>query len=247
MIETDVVEEALRIHRAASQRELELRVTGGVAVRLHSTASLPPSLTRVPQDIDVVVPKGSGRPTGELLTALGYEPNERFNMMNSGRRALFYDTVNDRQLDVFVGEFQMCHAIPITARIDVEPLTVPLAELLLTKLQIVELNEKDQRDIFALVHEHTIGDGDADTINGDAIAALCAADWGLWRTVTLNLARSRVQLDDGLLPSSARELIGVRLAALEARIDVEPKGRRFMLRARVGDRKRWYLEPDEVG
>jgi Uncharacterised nucleotidyltransferase len=243
----DIVDEALRVYGAAEEQQVPVRLMGGIAVQLHSATALPESLVRTPKDIDIAVPRKSGQAAGELLERLGYEPNKRFNMMNRGRRALFYDMENERQLDVFVGGFEMCHTIPITDRIDVEPITLPLAELMLTKLQIVELNEKDQRDILALLFEHDVGESDAGTINAKYIAKLCADEWGLWRTAKLNVERIREALKVHDLEPADRDRIATRLESLWRRVDDEPKGARFKLRDRIGDRKRWYEEPDEVG
>lgn len=243
----NIVDEALRVYGAAQEQQVPVRLMGGIAVQLHSATALPESLVRTPKDIDIAVPRKSGEAAGELLERLGYEPNKRFNMMNRGRRALFYDMDNERQLDVFVGGFEMCHTIPITDRIDVEPITLPLAELMLTKLQIVELNEKDQRDILALLFEHEVGESDAGTINAEYIAKLCANEWGLWRTAKLNVERSREALKVHDLDPTDRDRIAERLQSLWRRVDDEPKGTRFKMRDRIGDRKRWYEEPDEVG
>jgi hypothetical protein len=243
----DIVDEALRVYGAAEEQQVPVRLMGGIAVQLHSATALPESLVRTPKDIDIAVPRKNGQAAGELLERLGYEPNKRFNMMNRGRRALFYDMENERQLDVFVGGFEMCHTIPITDRIDVEPITLPLAELMLTKLQIVELNEKDQRDILALLFEHDVGESDAGTINAKYIAKLCADEWGLWRTAKLNVERIREALKVHDLEPADRDRIAARLESLWRRVDDEPKGARFKLRDRIGDRKRWYEEPDEVG
>lgn len=243
----DIVEEAVRVHTAAEEQNVAVRVMGGIAVVLHSASQLPSWLVRKPKDIDLVAPKGAGKAMRSVLEGLGYEPNARFNTMNSGRRALFYDMVNERQLDVFIGEFEMCHTLPIAERLTIEPVTIPLAELLLTKMQIVQLNEKDQRDILALLYEHEVGDTDAETINGAYIARLCAADWGLWRTVKMNIERSRERLQDPEVEPDTRRLLDERLSKLWSVLDAEPKSARFRMRDRVGDRKRWYLEPDEVG
>jgi hypothetical protein len=112
---------------------------------------------------------------------MGYEANERFNAMNVGRRLLFYDLPHGQQIDVFVGTFEMCHKIAIAGRLDQDPETVPLAELLLTKLQIVQLNEKDLEDLWAIVYHHELAENDADAINAKFLATLLAADWGLWQ------------------------------------------------------------------
>src|SRR5262249_37308298 len=157
MTAEDMVDEARRIIDAAAEEKVPLRLIGGVAIRLHSDG-LPPALQRPYQDIDLVTTGKGGRSAVKLLSALGYTPNDRFNAMNAGRRAVVYDVERERQIDVFVGEFHMCHKIDIAGRLDVDNPTIPLAELLLTKLQIVQLNRKDIVDIAAILYEHEVGE-----------------------------------------------------------------------------------------
>ena len=139
----------------------------------------------------------------------------------------------------------MSHEIPLEGRLDLEPLTVPLAELLLTKLQIAELNEKDVRDSIALLHGHAVGEEDGDTVNAARVAELLSDDWGLWRTITGNLAVCRDHVSRYPLAQGEAELIAERIDALSARIEAEPKSRAWRLRARIGERKRWYETPEE--
>ena len=140
----------------------------------------------------------------------------------------------------------MCHEIPFDGRLTPGEQTVPLAELVLTKLQIVELNEKYVRDTALLFYGHEVSDHDDEAINGERIAELCAGDWGLWRTITHNLERCREHLGDYSLPEEDAQRISDRLGDLLARIEARPKSRGWKLRARVGERKRWYELPDEV-
>jgi hypothetical protein len=242
----DMLEETARLLAMADERKLLMRVTGGIAVALHADDGLPESLRRPWKDIDFATVKGSSRGVTALFEAAGYEADRQFNALNGHRRLLFFDQANRRQVDIFVGTFQMCHEIPLTQRLELEPVTIPLAELLLTKLQIIELNEKDQRDILALLASHDVGSGDAETINADLVARLCANDWGLWRTVKLNVERSEQALPGYEVPADARARIGAGLRALWERIEREPKPTRWRLRDRVGDRVRWYEEPEEV-
>jgi hypothetical protein len=159
---------------------------------------------------------------------------------------LFFDRENDRQVDVFIGAFRMCHEIPLNERLTVQERTVPLAELLLTKLQIIELNEKDVRDTLLLVHGHEVADHDGDAINGARIAELCASDWGLWRTITANVQKVIEHSGDYDVPDAERERMTARLRAVLDRIEAEPKSRGWKLRAKIGERKRWYDLPEEV-
>ncbi len=241
----DIVAEAERVMDGAKARDVPLRLIGGLAVQLH-TPAMHPALARSYGDIDTATVKGEGGAVTELLTGLGYEPARQFNALQGASRLLFYDRANARKLDVFVGGFELNHSIPITARIDVEARTIPLAELLLTKLQVVEFTEKDVRDTVALLLDHEVGDHDRETINADLIATLTARDWGLWRTTQLNLERLREGVATLALEPADRQLVLDRIDSLWERIEREPKSRRWRLRARVGDRKRWYEVPDEV-
>jgi hypothetical protein len=241
----DIVAEAERLLAAAHADDVPVRLIGGLAVYFHAT-EIPLALRRQYEDIDVATAKGASRSTGDLFVKLGYEPAKEFNVLQGDRRMLFYDKRNDRKLDVFVGTFQMCHVIPITGRMALDDRTIPLAELLLTKLQVVELTEKDLRDIVTLLDGHDIGAHDDDWINGDFVASLTADDWGLWRTVKLNLERLREQIDSLPVGADTRGRALERADALWERIEREPKSRKWRVRDRVGDRKRWYEVPDEV-
>ena len=240
-----VVDEAERLLDQAQRDGATLALLGGVAVRLHAL-EIPPSLDREYKDIDFAVPKGRGSDADKLLRGAGYEPEIVFNAMNGKERMLFHDNQHGRQIDVFVGSFRMCHEIPFGNRLVAGERTVPLAELLLTKLQIVELNEKDVRDTVLLFHGHEVSDHDEDAVNGARIGELCASDWGLWRTITGNLDRCREHLNDYALPDADRDQIGSRLDAVLERIEQAPKTRGWKLRAKIGERKRWYDLPEEV-
>jgi hypothetical protein len=136
--------------------------------------------------------------------------------------------------------------IPITKRIELDAMSIPLAELLLTKLQVVQLNEKDQRDIIAILGHHLVGESDDETVNASYVAQLLARDWGLWRTTKMNMERTREALPSYDLPAQDQQAIIERLDQLWQRIEAEPKSTKWQLRNRIGDRLRWYEEPEEV-
>jgi hypothetical protein len=244
----DVVAEARRVLAEADQRSVLVRLLGGVAIRLRAGDAVQESLRREYMDIDLVTQKRASESVQRLLVDVGYTPDKQFNTLYGDRRMLFFDLPHDRQLDVFIDTFSMCHTIPLSDRISVEPTTIPLAELLLTKLQVVELNEKDLVDILTLFAHHTVGDEDsATTINARRVAALCASDWGLWRTTKMNIMRVHEAAARYPLSGAERETIELRASNLWARIEAEPKTRRWRMRDRIGDRKRWYEEPEEKG
>ncbi len=242
-----ILDEARRLTAAAAEQDVPIRLVGGLAVRIRVDETFHAGLSREYKDIDLVTLKGRSKPVARFLQEMGYEPHQQFNAMNGSERLLFFDMGNERQLDVFVGAFRMCHEIPITERITIDALTLPLAELLLTKFQIVNLNEKDLRDIVAILHHHDVADKDGDTINAAYVAQLCGDDWGLWRTFQLNVVRVREGLDQYDLAQHERETVERRLDRLWERIEAQPKSRSWRMRDRIGDRKKWYDEPEEVG
>jgi len=244
MIEADVVSEGQRLLARAAETDVPLRLLGGVAIRLRAPGELLPAFRRTYADLDFVTPRKRASRAAELFRNEGYEPHVAFNALHGKERLLFFDVDHDRQVDIFVGAFAMSHKIPLDARLEVDPVSIPLAELLLTKLQIAQLNEKDIRDALALLEGHPVGDADGETVNAGRIAALCGADWGLWRTITGNLDTCCAMAPGYDVPNRAE--VEARLQELLRRIEAEPKTRSWRLRAKIGERKRWYELPEEV-
>src|SRR5436190_8671362 len=150
-IHEDIVAEARRITDSARAGNLIVRVLGGVAVRLHAPDGVHPALARPYRDIDLVAPRKQGKATARLLNELGYMPNERFNAMNGASRLVFYDEEHGRQVDVFLGTFVMCHELPLAGRLELVDPSVPLAELLLTEVQILRIGEQDLLDVWGIL------------------------------------------------------------------------------------------------
>jgi hypothetical protein len=241
---SDPVSEARRIAEAAAGRGLPLRVLGGVAVALLCPSSHRPPLEREYADIDFATIGPAKDGVVGLMEALGYTGDREFNMLHGHRRLYFWDEINQRQVDVFVDEANLCHRIDFKRRIEAVPLTVSLADLTVLKLQVVETNEKDYLDICAIFADHDLTDDDSG-INSTYIANLTASNWGLWRTLGMVAERSE-QFALELSELSAREVVSDRLRRLRVELDTVPKTRGWKLRARVGDRKRWYELPEEV-
>ncbi len=241
--------EAERILQAADLQGVVVRLIGGLAVQM-LVGTPDARLARAYKDIDLVTLKGQGKKLVPVMESRGYRSNVRFNATQGHERMLFYDDTNERQVDVFVGVFEMCHRIPITERVAHHASTVPPAELLLTKLQVVKLNDKDLRDLLQLLlalplEEHSLQGADA--IDIAVVGDLCAADWGLWRTTQLNLDRITEGVSAYGLGADDEATIKAAVSRLRAGIDAVPKSRQWKLRDRIGDRKQWYEDPEEIG
>lgn len=240
----DPVAEGRRIAAVAAERGLPLRVVGGVAVAILCPSAQRPPLAREYADVDLVTTRAARDGVVELMESLGYAEDREFNMLHGHRRLYFWDPVNQRQADVFVDEANLCHRLDLRRRIEAVPVTASLADLTVLKLQVVETNEKDYLDVCAIFADHDLSADDSG-VNAPYIAGLTASDWGLWRTLGIVAERSE-QFALQLPGFSPREVVADRLRRLRNELDTVPKTRGWRLRARVGDRKRWYELPEEV-
>jgi hypothetical protein len=237
--------DAGRLLTAIAERRIAARLLGGAAIRIVAGDRFHVAFERPIADLDLIVARRDARALEDLMEQLGYAGERQFNALNGHRRLLFEHSAHGR-VDVFVETFEMCHTLPLAERLDARSDTLAAAELLLTKLQIVELNAKDRGDALALLHALEVADHDDGAINAARIAELTARDWGLQHTVELNLGRLRAGLDELPLADEDRRRIAERADAIGAAIEAAPKSRGWKLRARVGERRRWYEEPEEV-
>lgn len=241
--------EVTRIVQAAEAVQTPVRVLGSIGVAIHcpDAAVLLPSFARTYADIDFVAYRKGAKALAGILAGMGYRDDREVYIASEGSRSMFDDPVRRIHLDVFYDKLEFCHVIPLAGRLETDSPTIPLAELLLSKLQIIKINEKDVVDCVLLLLDHPLGSGDRGIIDLDRIARLAAEDWGLWRTLTQNLekvaalATSYPQLDDG----QRRTVVGAT-AAVKARIDDVPKPVGWRMRARVGDRRQWWTDVEEV-
>jgi hypothetical protein len=242
----DVQDEARRLIGLAEDRTLTVRLIGGAAVAQHRHGEQPVALRRTCADIDVVVRRADQRKLRSLLESGGYVPDQDFNAVHGARRLLYYDRPNGRQLDVFVGEFRMCHQLDLDDRLTLDPATLTPADLLLTKLQVVEVNAKDLTDAASLLLWHEIADErSGDVIGVDRLIAVTSRDWGWFTTFTENLAKIGEAL--GALPNAEAAVVSSRAARIEQAVAQAPKSVRWRARSRIGRRTPWYELPEEVG
>lgn len=230
---------------AAQGRGVFLRLLGGMAVKEVCPSAHRITLPPDGLDLDFAVYGRQRRELEHVLESQGYEPHRRFNAFH-GQRRLKYDKPDDGvALDIFVDTFHMCHRLPFAGRLELHDFTMPLADLLLSKLQVVQMGEKDLRDIYVILHDHELArEGAVDEVDVDYIASICSDDWGWYKTVTMNIERS-VGLVDDFLSGQEKEIYLSRVGRLRQRIEAAPKSLRWQARARIGEARRWYDLPEE--
>lgn len=242
---SSAVDEIIESARAGG---VTVRVLGGAAIMLRCPSASHRALSRKVPDIDLIALKKDSRKLTDLLIKLGAEPIRMFNALHGDKRMLFTDAKNGRQVDVFLDRFEMCHTFDFRDRMRLDERTLPLADLLMTKLQIIEINEKDYKDLTCLLLDHPLSESDDDrSINAAYVASLCSGDWGIYRTFTRNLDWLKTFVKESDLEQDKRGLVLSRIDALLARIEKEPKSMRWKMRAKIGDKVAWYDTPERVG
>lgn len=247
--EQELIELCLRLTSAAKERGVILRALGAVAFRIHCPKfkAIEYEAGRYLTDVDMATYFNQLDGVERVFAEAGFVQDERLKLHGAGRR-IFYSTTSEWHSDIFVDELSFCHAVTFKGRLEADYPTIPAAELLLEKLQIVTFEPKDCLDSYILLREHPIGDGDNETVNVGVIVRTCADDWGWWKTVDINLGR--IEEFAGKMPygitAADRDDVLSKVADLRSRIEAAPKSLKWKLRARVGTKRPWYQEVDDL-
>ncbi len=243
----ELTTEGVRLVEQAQAASLPLRLFGGVAIWSRSSAETRAALGRDYADIDLVAHRKGSRDLRTLLEAAGYLPERTFNATHGASRLLYHAPGASFHIDVFLDRFEMSHTLDFAPRLELEPVALTAADLLMAKLQVAEINAKDLNDTAMLLLDHAPADSDGpQQCNLAYIAQLCAGDWGLFTTFNDNLEKLTASLPNLPLDPSGRERVSDRAGELHDRMAQAPKTRGWKLRDRVGRRKRWYEIPEEV-
>lgn len=248
----EIVKIALDLIEEAKKEGITLRLIGGPAFRVHSSpmaTDLHKRLKRIEgqefPDIDFVAPDKHRGNIRKFFETRGWKFDSYMFFFTSGvssrNRQIYRGKVD---LDIFYDELDLCHKIDFRNRFEIDPPTVSLVDLLLTKLEIVEFTEKDAKDVIVLVRDHKIGESDApETINAKYMAKLFANDWGFWYTATTNLKKTR-DACPMYKQLSKEDVVDVtsKIDQILRYIDEEPKTKEWMKRAETGTKKKWYKE-----
>jgi hypothetical protein len=240
----DPVEEAARVIDAAQSSGVVLRLFGGVSFWFRCPSARHPALQRRYVDVDFMGHSKQSREIKRLFVSLDYVPRDKFNALQGYRRLIFNDMPNQRRVDVFLDVFEMCHSFNFKDRLEVDDKTIPLADMLVTKIQIIDVNEKDLKDAVCIFADYDVGTGDKDMINGAYVAKLCASDWGVYKTFTMNLDRLLTKLNDLDLEDGVKASAKSRVNKLRTMIEEKPKDLKWKMRARLGEKVKWYELPE---
>ncbi len=246
---SEFFKDALTIIEAAKQKQIQMRLMGATAIyyQCPNSRSLTDAMDRPLTDLDFMTLSKYVRHIPDLFLSLGFEGNERVNALYGLKRQIYTDPKNGRHVDIFVDKLTFCHEVDLTRRLEVDPTTLTLGDLLLEKMQIVKIGEKDVKDTIILLKEHGLGDNDDGVVNVRYISKLLSDDWGFYYTVTTNLKKTRDYVDTlSVINSSEKELVKSRIDSLLARIEGEGKSFKWRMRAKAGTKVKWYNDAEEV-
>ncbi|MGD8627509.1 MAG: hypothetical protein PVH52_00375 [bacterium] len=233
----------------AAEHEATIRVIGSLAFRIKCPdyRHIEYENGRYLTDIDLITYSGDIAGVQDMFEEMGWDENMNVLRLFGDKRRIFYHPELPLHSDVFLDKLRFCHEIDFRGRLELDSPTIPLVDLLLEKLQIVEINRKDLVDIAVLLSQHSVGEtpGACDGIDGSRIASLCSGDWGWWRTATMNIAKAGAFAGDFLTDQAART-VRDRLDALALMIEQRPRSLRWKLRSILGERVKWYREVEEV-
>ena len=245
----EFIDEARKIIDKAKEHGVSLRLSGGLAFNVHCPQFnyIHGKWGRVFTDTDFVSRSEYGSTLIEVYRELGYRDDEMITTLYGNSRMVFDNPETGFHSDIFYDKLDFCHVLPLRDRLDVDDLTIPLAELFLEKMQIVQINEKDIVDTMMLIREHPIGESDVETINGPVIGRFLAADWGFWRTVRGNMEKLEALLEQTDLFETADKIdIREKMAQIQKYIDHTQKPLAWKMRNKIGDKVKWYKDVDEL-
>ncbi len=236
------VGEAKKIVTVAEDKGVTLRLIGGLAIRIHCHG--PHSIhLRTYHDIDVFGLRKEFKGISSVFQKLRYSPNVRFNALYGATRLQFVDRQRNKIVDVFLDKFSMEHTLNFRGRLHLDNFTIPITDLLLTKLQNIKLAAKDAKDIIAIVEDHEVGYSDnQEMLNVNYIAQLCSSDWGLHKTITENLNKMVKFIEEETFSARDKKELVSKLETIQRAIKTNKKKLRWKLRSIVGKKIRWYKE-----
>lgn len=248
----DIRDEASSISAEVAAAGLPARLLGGVAVWLRCPSVRSGPFARDYADLDFAVSKPAGQQFRAILEGRGYLPDKFFNGLHGATRLYYGAPDGQWSVDIVIDELTMSHRLDLRGQLDGPGATLSPADLLLTKLQVWEINRKDLGDAACLLTDHGLAAGPvgastagADEISLARVTAVLGADWGFCHTAERNLGKVAELAAAEPLPGAGHD-VAAQVAAIRAAIESAPKSRSWRLRSRIGERVKWYETPEEV-
>ena len=269
MNEDEFVKEATRLVATAQSQGIYQRIMGSLAAYIHSMdkpeiISTFKSLGRFGEgkpnftDLDLIAYSKQGRQVGQIFKQLGFKPDEMVNGFFGDRRLIFYSPTGAYHVDIFLNKLEFSHTVefgekPGAGRLELDSPTISLTDLVLEKLQIHEINRKDLIDLMIVFLGHPVssdGVNEREAVDGAYISKTLGDDWGFWFDSVANLNKVKsfaIELmNEGKLTNEHVSTVNREVARLVDMANTSSKTKRWEVRSKVGTKKPWYREVEEV-
>jgi hypothetical protein len=242
------LEEGRRLVDEAQKQGMVIRVMGPIALHYYfpDYIDLYRRLERLGErvftDIDYAA---YGKHRGKLVDFFGKQGYDfdKDTMMYFGQDRHIYFGEKIPMIDVFYDKLDMNHCVDYRGRLEIHPYCVSLTDLLLQKMQIVQINDKDLKDAMLLLVASPLSENEREGISLKYLAHRMSDDWGFYFTTTTNLEHVKTaMLKVAALTDEMRSTITQKADAILAAIENEPKSLGWKFRARTGTKKIWYKE-----
>lgn len=259
------VQEATELVYKAQQNGIIVRILGALAVYIHcmdnyDALKVIEESARLGEgkgiftDLDLIAYSKQRKDIMKFLESMGFKPDRLVNALFATKRLLYYG--EDYKIDIFFDKLEFSHDVifgekPGKGRLELDCPTISLADLVLEKLQIHQINYKDLVDLVAIFVAHDVEKSDVkDSIDGGYIARVLADDWGFWFDAVTNLDKTR-SIAKELLERSILSLdnygkVNNMIEKLRKFIEDEPKSKSWIKRAKIGTKKQWYRIVEEL-
>src|SRR5208282_6556693 len=260
----EIIDEAINIANIAESKSVTLRILGALAIRIHITNSVDlfsklgrlGNVNRLFTDADFVAYSKQRHKVRGLFEDQFKFQITSYAILQSKNRIIYSHPDGKFKVDIFFDALNFSHEVrfgnePKNGRLKLDSPTIPLGDLVLEKLQIHEITEKDIKDLIAVLYEHRIGsDQDREMIDAKHIATTLADDWGFWYDANMNLAKvltlAAGYQTDGLISSDVLTNVKDKIDQLKQYVDAEPKSKDWNLRNQVGIKKQWWQGVEEL-
>jgi hypothetical protein len=263
----DIRDEASSIAAEVAAAGLPARLLGGVAFWLRCPSVRSGPFARDYADLDFAVGKPASQRFRAILEGRGYLPDKFFNGLHGATRLYYGAPDGQWSVDIVIDELTMSHRLDLRGQLDGPGPTLSPADLLLTKLQVWEINRKDLGDVACLLADHGLAaapaganttgantagadtaganTAGADEISLARVTAVLGTDWGFCHTAERNLGKVAELAAAEPVPGAGHD-VAAQAGAIRAAIEAAPKSRSWRMRSRIGERVKWYETPEEV-
>jgi hypothetical protein len=259
----EIISEALRIIDVAEKKGVVLRILGALAIRIHSRGleELHKRLRRLGDidssftDIDLVGYSSQRAGIRQLMEKdLSFKIPRQFLLLHGRDRLIYYHPQDLYHVDIFFDQLYFSHTLHFgkkgKGRLELDNPTITVTDLLLEKLQIHQINEKDIKDIIVLLRGHKFGDNEIDTINLQYMLSILGDDWGFWMDAVENLKKTikyaeKYTVQSLITKEDLDDVVGKCLRLLDF-LEKCPKTKNWEKRAKIGVKEKYWRDVEEL-